>query len=282
MLWTLLTSQFIHAGWTHLLGNLIYLWVFGRAVEARLGPLLYLALYLAWGVGAALVQIVVGGPSDAPLVGASGAIAGVLGAYLVLFPSAWVSLLVPVFLFFWVFDVPAILVLGFWFVTQLLSGAAAITRASQVTANVAFWAHAGGFGLGAATAILVPGLRRTMPALRHPARPRHRAPLGLSAPLAAVADAVAFLLVVRVVVVFAVSNPHSPVLPLAQAIVGLTAPLVEPFLSILPIIQVVGRTLELYTVAAALAFWLAGALLAWLIEQATTPRQTERSGVQEG
>ncbi|HLH24057.1 MAG TPA: rhomboid family intramembrane serine protease [Chloroflexota bacterium] len=277
VLWTLLTSQFIHAGWAHLLGNLLYLWVFGRAVEDRLGPLLYLALYLAWGVGAALVQIVLGGPSAAPLVGASGAISGVLGAYLVLFPGAWVSLLVPLFVFFWVFDVPAVLVLGFWFVEQLLSGAATITRASHLSSGVAVWAHVGGFLLGALTGLTAPGPPRAPTAARHPAprRAPQRGPFWLGASLVATAaNAVALLVAVRVLLVLLTSAPRSLLAPLVRAIVALTAPLVEPFVGVLPAVRLDGRVLELYAVAAALAYWAAGALLASLLETAPPHRES--------
>jgi membrane associated rhomboid family serine protease len=279
VLWTLLTAQFIHAGWAHLLGNLIYLWVFGRAVEDRLGPLPYLGLYLAWGVGGVLTHLVASGDPAAPLIGASGAISGVLGAYLVLFPGAWASLLVPLFFLFWVFDVPAVLVLGFWFVEQLLSGAAAITRTSHVTGGVAFWAHVGGFALGALTAAFLPGPRRAPTAGRLTARgaPSRAlqgtpgAPLGgrrgLSAGLlCTVTDVLALLVAMRVVVVFAVGSPRSPLAPLAQAVAALTAPLVEPFLTVFPAVQVGSRVLETYAIAAALAYWTAGALLVWLLD----------------
>ncbi|MBI4492814.1 MAG: rhomboid family intramembrane serine protease [Chloroflexi bacterium] len=200
---TLVTSQFLHGGWLHLGANLVFLWVFGRAVEDRLGPLRYLLFYLAWGAGAALVHVWVSGPSTVPLIGASGAIAGVLGAYFVLYPSAWVSLLVPILFFFWVIDVPAILALAYWFVAQFLSGMAAITHASSATDGVAFWAHIGGFGLGILALPFFPGQkaapgraagpgalrgRRRAPALAAgprrapPARPGARPRLGLGGP----------------------------------------------------------------------------------------------------
>jgi membrane associated rhomboid family serine protease len=128
---TLFSSQFLHGGFLHLGGNLLFLWVFGRAVEDRFGHALYLAFYLLAGALAGLAECFVEGPrSLLPLVGASGAIAGVLGAYLVSYPRAWVTVLTPVLFFAWTFDLPAVLVLAFWFVGQFFNGVAAVTTAS--------------------------------------------------------------------------------------------------------------------------------------------------------
>jgi len=153
----LLTSMFLHGGWAHLLGNMVYLWIFGDNVEDRLGHLRYLAFYLVAGMSAGLAHAYLFPDSVVPTVGASGAISGVLGAYLVLFPRARVLTLIPlVFIFFHIVELPAVLYLGFWFLMQLLSGTLAFGLAED-GGGVAWWAHVGGFVVGMA---LVPLLRR--------------------------------------------------------------------------------------------------------------------------
>ena len=143
---TLFTSMFLHGGWAHLLGNMWYLMIFGDNVEDRLGKSRYLAFYLASGVFSALVQYFANAHSALPTVGASGAIAGVLGAYLAEFPGARVVTLIPFFPFFQIAALPAALVLGLWFVFQFFSGA--LTLAWSVHGGVAWWAHIGGFAFG--------------------------------------------------------------------------------------------------------------------------------------
>jgi membrane associated rhomboid family serine protease len=139
------TSMFLHGSWMHVIGNMWFLWIFGDNVEDYLGHFKYLAFYLVSGVAAALAQIVVNPFSTVPNVGASGAIAGVLGAYFILYPKARV--LTWLFVFF--FYVPAWVMLGYWFVYQFLSGAAtSITQAGQNSGGIAFWAHVGGFVAG--------------------------------------------------------------------------------------------------------------------------------------
>ena len=150
------TSMFLHGGWLHLLGNMLYLWIFGDNVEERLGHLRYLLFYLAAGVFAALAHAHLAPDSAIPTVGASGAISGVLGAYVVLFPRARVYTLVPfVFLFFGVFEIPAGVYLGLWFAMQLVNGAIGLTVPADVSGGVAWWAHIGGFVMGMAVASLV-------------------------------------------------------------------------------------------------------------------------------
>jgi membrane associated rhomboid family serine protease len=150
------TSMFLHGGWLHLLGNMLYLWIFGDNVEERLGHLRYLLFYLAAGVFAALTHAHLAPDSAIPTVGASGAISGVLGAYVVLFPRARVYTLVPfVFLFFGVFEIPAGVYLGLWFAMQLFNGAIGLTVPADVSGGVAWWAHIGGFVMGTAVASLV-------------------------------------------------------------------------------------------------------------------------------
>ncbi|MEA2610167.1 MAG: hypothetical protein QOJ75_2410 [Chloroflexota bacterium] len=150
---TLVTSQFLHGGWLHLLGNMLYLWIFGNNVEDRLGRGGFLLFYLAGGVLAGLAQVAVDPGSTAPTIGASGAIAATLGAYLVFFPGARVTSLVFLGFFYQLIKIPAAIVLGFWFVLQLIDGVASL-GVSQ-SGGVAFFAHIGGFVAGAAVAWLV-------------------------------------------------------------------------------------------------------------------------------
>jgi membrane associated rhomboid family serine protease len=147
---TVLTSMFIHGGWLHLIGNMLFLWVFGDNVEDAMGHARYLLFYLLCGAGAAALQVYVDPDSGIPMVGASGAIAGVLAAYLVLYPRATVAVVIPWLWFFGAFPVPAAVLIVFWFLLQLLSGVAALGTATGVTEGIAFWAHVGGFATGLA------------------------------------------------------------------------------------------------------------------------------------
>jgi len=141
---TLLSSQFLHGGLLHLASNMLYLWIFGDNVEDRLGHGRFLALYLGSGIAAAVAQILVAPSSSVPMVGASGAIAGVLGAYLLLFPTARIVTLVPLGFLMRVIELPALLFLGLWFAIQWLQGLMTIGQVAE-TGGVAFWAHIGGF-----------------------------------------------------------------------------------------------------------------------------------------
>jgi membrane associated rhomboid family serine protease len=140
-------SMFFHSGWLHLLSNMLYLWIFGDNIEDRLGKILYVILYFASGFAAGFAQVAISPQSQIPLVGASGAIAGVLGGYALLFPNASVRGLVFFGFFANVVELPALLVLGFWFVTQLFSGVASL-GVDTMTGGVAFFAHIGGFVTG--------------------------------------------------------------------------------------------------------------------------------------
>jgi len=151
----LVTSMFLHGGVLHILGNMLFLWVFGGNVEDRLGHLKYLGFYFICGIGAGLAQVLVNWGSRLPSVGASGAISGVMGAYIVLFPGGRILMLVPLIIFFFTVRIPALLVLGYWFVIQFLSGISTIGQIDQ--GGVAWWAHIGGFILGM---FLVWGLRQ--------------------------------------------------------------------------------------------------------------------------
>jgi membrane associated rhomboid family serine protease len=144
---TLLTSMFLHGGLLHLGSNMLFLWIFGDNVEDQLGHLRYLLFYLLCGFGASAAQIYFNWGSPIPSVGASGAIAGVLAGYFVLFPSASVRTLLILGPFITMTRIPAIIMIGFWFVTQLLAGVAGLGQTEQ-TSGVAFWAHIGGFIIG--------------------------------------------------------------------------------------------------------------------------------------
>jgi membrane associated rhomboid family serine protease len=162
VLFTPVTAMFLHGGWFHLLGNMIFLWVFGDNVEDSLGHVRYLAFYLLCGIAATAAQVWVDPNSTVPMVGASGAIAGVLGAYLVLYPRATIAALIMPF-FFWTAYVPAFLLIGFWFFIQLFNGVASIGYAVGASEGVAWWAHIGGFSAGL---LLVSLLRPLRPSAR--------------------------------------------------------------------------------------------------------------------
>jgi membrane associated rhomboid family serine protease len=144
--------MFLHGGWLHIGGNMLYLWIFGNNVEDKIGRLRYLLFYLIAGVAAAVTQIATDTGSIIPSLGASGAIAGVLGAYLVMFPRRRVYSIVPIFFFASFIALPAIVVLGFWFVLQFFSGAT--TLSAHVNGGVAYFAHIGGFVTGVVAALL--------------------------------------------------------------------------------------------------------------------------------
>ena len=145
---TIFTSMFLHGGLFHVGGNMLYLWIFGDNVEDTLGHFRYLAFYLLSGVGAALAQIVMNPASSVPMVGASGAISGVLGAYLFLFPHANVLTLVTFGFFIRLVHIPALIVLGFWIVVQLLNGFLSQAARGGEGGGVAWFAHIGGFVVG--------------------------------------------------------------------------------------------------------------------------------------
>jgi membrane associated rhomboid family serine protease len=157
---TLFTCIFLHGGWMHVIGNLWVLYIFGDNVEDRLGHVGYLIFYLAAGVAASAAHLAFNMDSPIPTVGASGAIAGVMGAYMLLYPHAQVLSLVPIVVIMQIVVLPAPVFLGIWFVLQLIQGALA---ASGATTGVAWWAHIGGFVLGFAVAAILRALGRTSP-----------------------------------------------------------------------------------------------------------------------
>ena len=156
---TLFTSMFMHGGWMHIIGNMLYLWVFGDNIEDALGHGRYLAFYLVCGLAAAGTQILVDASSQVPSIGASGAVAGVLGAYLILYPKHRINSLIFLGYFVRMVQLPAMLVLGFWIVLQLFTGLASF----GVETGVAYWAHVGGFAAGMALILPVFLGRRQRP-----------------------------------------------------------------------------------------------------------------------
>ncbi len=146
---SILTSMFLHGSWLHIIGNMWVLWIFGDNIEDYLGHFAYLIFYLLCGFAAAIAHIILNAGSDVPTVGASGAIAGVMGAYFLLYPKARVLTLVPLIVFFTFWWLPAWIVLGYWFLLQFLSGAStSIAYSNPNSGGIAFWAHVGGFVAG--------------------------------------------------------------------------------------------------------------------------------------
>jgi membrane associated rhomboid family serine protease len=145
---TLVSSMFLHGGWSHIIGNMLFLWAFGKSLEDAMGHSKFLAFYLICGVTAGIAHVAVNSNTTLPTVGASGAIAGVMGAYLVKFPRARIHTLVFLFFFVTMADIPAAFILVYWFITQLFSEYGSITQAHVVNGGVAYAAHIGGFVMG--------------------------------------------------------------------------------------------------------------------------------------
>jgi membrane associated rhomboid family serine protease len=144
----LITMQFLHAGWLHIIGNMIFLWAFGKSLEDAMGSAKFLVFYLLSGVAAALAQVLFSPGSHVPMVGASGAIAGVMGAYLLKFPRAHIYSLVFIFVFITRMEIPALFFLPYWFLTQLLNGYGTVAYSHLSEGGVAYFAHIGGFIAG--------------------------------------------------------------------------------------------------------------------------------------
>lgn len=154
----LVTCMFLHGGILHILGNMLFLWIFGGNVEDQLGPIPYLLFYFVCGIGSGLAQVIFSWGSHVPSIGASGAISGVLGAYVVFFPGSRILTLIPLFIIWFTWRIPAVVFIGLWFVIQFLSGVTALGAAD--TGGVAWWAHVGGFLLGMLIAGIVRPFRR--------------------------------------------------------------------------------------------------------------------------
>jgi len=151
---TIVTAMFVHGGILHIAGNMLYLFIFGAAVEWRLGSIRFLFFYFASGIAAAVATILIAPQSAVPVIGASGAIAGVLGAYFIFYPRGRITTILPLFIYIQIIEVPAVLYLLLWFALQLYSGLAEGTP-STVAGGVAWWAHIGGFLFGLALAPLL-------------------------------------------------------------------------------------------------------------------------------
>jgi len=164
-LMTTVTSMFIHGGVWHVVGNMLYLFIFGAAVEYRMGALRYLIFYFAAGIAAALATVWIAPESSVPVIGASGAIAGVLGAYFIFYPRGRILTILPIFIFIQFIEIPAIVYLFVWFALQLYSGLEQSGRAATM-GGVAWWAHIGGFMFGVALAPML--------AMKRPLRRRSR------------------------------------------------------------------------------------------------------------
>jgi membrane associated rhomboid family serine protease len=144
----LISSIFLHGSWIHVLGNMWFLWIFGGAIEDRIGHFRFILFYLACGIAGSLTHAYLNPCSAIPTIGASGAISGILGAYFILYPFARVLTAVPIFIFFYFIKVPAFFFLGLWFLVQFFSGTSSILNEKNATEAVAWWAHVGGFTSG--------------------------------------------------------------------------------------------------------------------------------------
>ena len=159
LLLTAMTSMFLHAGWIHLGGNMLYLWVFGNNIEDRLGPVRFILFYLGAGIVAVAAQTIADRMSEIPLIGASGAVAGVLGAYVILYPRAKIITIVPVLFVLEMAAIPASFVIGFWFLLQIASGLGSLASTTP-GGGVAWFAHIGGFAAGAAAMLPLAAMDR--------------------------------------------------------------------------------------------------------------------------
>ncbi len=170
---TIITAMFLHAGWLHIGGNMLFLYIFGDNVEDRMGHLPYLVFYLFCGVIASITQVAIDPGSPIPSLGASGAIAGVLAAYLVLFPWARVRTIIFIFIFFTIVTLPAIILIGLWFLLQFFDGVASLSTVQQGMGGVAYFAHVGGFITGLVITLLFRSRLRPPAPTSYPYLPRH-------------------------------------------------------------------------------------------------------------
>jgi membrane associated rhomboid family serine protease len=269
---TLVTAMFLHGGWLHLAGNMLFLWIFGDNVEDRLGSGVYLAFYLVCGVVANLAQVESAPASLVPAIGASGAIAGVLGAYAVTFPGARVSVVLPI-LFFWVFEVPALVMIGVWFFTQFFSGVASLTAASSQSSDIAWWAHVGGFACGMVLMVILPKYPApTPPTWMGSVRDRAREDTGLIGLLTGLvrlgSQLAIFAIGVRIIAVFLGIRSLGEFSAPIGLIVRYTAPVVAPFALYFPVYDIAGHVIELYGVVAMISVYLLGSVATWIIAAA--------------
>jgi membrane associated rhomboid family serine protease len=160
---TIVTSMFMHGSFLHIAGNMLFLWIFGNNVEDSMGPAKFIVFYLLGGLAALGLQVAVGPNSTSPTIGASGAIAGVLGGYILLYPRARVLTLVIIIFFVTVIELPALVMLGIWFAEQAVFGASNLTNPTGGGGGVAYFAHVGGFGFGLAAIKLFATKRKEVP-----------------------------------------------------------------------------------------------------------------------
>jgi membrane associated rhomboid family serine protease len=165
--YALVTSQFLHGGWLHIIGNMVFLWAFGRSLEDAMGGLKFLAFYLLCGCAAAYTQAYVSAGSHIPSIGASGAIAGVMGAYVLKFPKAYINTLVFIFVFITRFDVPAFFFIPYWFLMQVFNGFGSIGYSNVSEGGTAWFAHIGGFIAGMILASVLGTQSRYMRGRQH-------------------------------------------------------------------------------------------------------------------
>lgn len=172
VLLTAITSMFVHGGWLHIIGNMLFLWVFADNVEDRLGHAWFLLFYLVGGIAATLAQGLIDPSSAIPVVGASGAVAAVLGAYLLFYPRATVNVVIPVFVLIFIpLPIPAVVMIGLWFLQNLVAGYQSLGPETSAGSGVAFFAHIGGFLFGLAVAALAAlGRPRAAPRFRERTR----------------------------------------------------------------------------------------------------------------
>ncbi len=267
---TLITAMFLHGGLLHIGGNMLFLWIFGDNVEDRLGHTRYLLFYLLCGVVANLAQVFVAPHSRIPAIGASGAIAGVLGAYFITYPGATVSVVLPLFFLFTVVDVPALIVIGLWFITQFFSGITSLADAGEQAGGVAWWAHVGGFLFGMLLMAVLP--KQPLPSLNNWSvsfERRAREDTGLVGfligTISMISQLIQLVILVRLVVVFLGVRILAEVVPLVGALIVFTTPLVRPFALFVPPLRLDGHVLELYSIVAICAYYLVGTALIWII-----------------
>lgn len=279
--WTLVTALFLHGGWLHLGGNMLFLWVFGDNVEERFGHVRYLLFYILAGVGANLAQVYVMPQSQVPLIGASGAIAAVLGAYVVMYPRARVTVIVPLFFFPLLVPLPAIVMLGVWFLTQFANGLASITLHAQMLGGVGWWAHIGGFVLGVLLTPLVPKARRREDVYRPltvqpPRSLRQVSPLGAAIvrSVTVAGEIINTLLTLRIVFRALAVDTEGPFGLLVRVVYNVTWPLVEPFTDFVPYLLINDHVIELYSLLAFLVYYLIVAVVVWVLALVLVRRHT--------
>lgn len=267
---TLVTAAFLHGGWLHLGGNMLFLWIFGDNVEDRLGHGWYLSFYLACGIVANLAQVAIDPTSLVPAIGASGAIAGVLGAYVVTYPGASVSVVLPIFFLFTIVDIPALIMISLWFASQFFSGVASLTSSTAETGGVAWWAHVGGFLFGMLLMLLIP--KEPPPPLDNwslSLEQRARQDTGfvglVVGTISMLSQLAQFVILIRIVVVFVGAQFLARIIPLVAKLIAFTTPFVRPFALFVPPIQIGGHVVELYSILAMGFYYLVGAGLVWAI-----------------